>query len=116
MTVLKPILIEGYTPEEILGLPPEQFKTFPLTISHLPTSLVSIGSIISAAGSDRRGVREIAGRCTINGPRREIARRNPGRCGRCACVLGCNARHTGRSVETNSDHPAPVVEQLPLPS
>ena len=27
----KPILIEGYTPEEILGLPPEQFKTFVFT-------------------------------------------------------------------------------------
>ncbi len=31
MTVLKPILIEGYTPEEILGLPPEQLKTFVFT-------------------------------------------------------------------------------------
>ena len=32
----------------------------------------------------------------INSARREIARRNSGRCGRRACVLGCNARHTGR--------------------
>jgi len=31
VTVLKPILIEGYTPEDILGLPPEQFKTFVFT-------------------------------------------------------------------------------------
>jgi hypothetical protein len=31
VTVLKPILIEGYTAEEILGLPPEQFKTFVFT-------------------------------------------------------------------------------------
>jgi hypothetical protein len=31
VTVLKPILIEGYTPEEILGLPPEQLKNFVFT-------------------------------------------------------------------------------------
>jgi hypothetical protein len=31
MTVPKPILIEGYTPEEILGLPPEQLKDFVFT-------------------------------------------------------------------------------------
>jgi len=31
VTVLKPILIEGYTPEEILSLPPEQLKTFVFT-------------------------------------------------------------------------------------
>jgi hypothetical protein len=28
VTVLKPILIEGYTSEEILGLPPNQLKNF----------------------------------------------------------------------------------------
>jgi len=31
MTVLKQILIEGYTPEEILNLPPEQLKEFVFT-------------------------------------------------------------------------------------
>lgn len=31
MTILKPILIEGYTPEEILSLPPEQFKAIVFT-------------------------------------------------------------------------------------
>jgi hypothetical protein len=31
VSVLKPILIEGYTPQEILGLPPEQFNNFVFT-------------------------------------------------------------------------------------
>jgi hypothetical protein len=31
MAATKPILIEGYSPEEILGLPPEQLKDFVFT-------------------------------------------------------------------------------------
>ena len=31
MVATKPILIEGYSPEEILGLPPEQLKDFVFT-------------------------------------------------------------------------------------
>jgi hypothetical protein len=60
VTVLKPILIEGYTPEEILGLPPEQFKDFVFTGKPLVFKAGSAQVLGEFALRDKRLVIELA--------------------------------------------------------
>jgi hypothetical protein len=60
VTVLKPILIEGYTPEEILGLSPEQFKAIVFTGKPLVFKTGSAQILGEFALRDKRLIIELA--------------------------------------------------------
>jgi hypothetical protein len=56
VTVLKSILIEGYTQEEILSLPPEQLKSFVFTGKPLVFKAGSAQILGEFAVMDRRSI------------------------------------------------------------
>jgi hypothetical protein len=60
VSVLKPILIEGYTPQEILDLPPEQFNNFVFTGKPLVFKAGSAQILGEFALQDNRLVIELA--------------------------------------------------------